>query len=129
MTLAAATHGDALVGSISDLAADAAGAAEHLLEKATAATRGVIAPDGQVDAALLDLEQHRAHGLAWLATYVQSLKQLAAYASRLEGEGRLGEIERLIVQIGAAEYSAQVAGGIADQPARICPAGRARRLA
>jgi (2S)-methylsuccinyl-CoA dehydrogenase len=112
MTLAAATHGDALMGSVSDLAADAAGAAERLLEKATAATRGVIAPDGQVDAALLDLEQHRAHGLAWLATYVQSLKQLAAYASRLEGEGRLGEIERLIVQIGAAEYSAQIAGGI-----------------
>jgi (2S)-methylsuccinyl-CoA dehydrogenase len=101
-----------LSGSISDLAARAATASERLLEKATAATRAAVAPDGKVDAALLDAEQHRAHGLAWFATYAQSLKQLAAYAGRLEADGRLGEIERLIVQIGAAEYSAQIAGGI-----------------
>jgi (2S)-methylsuccinyl-CoA dehydrogenase len=101
-----------LSGSIADLAARAAVASERLVEKATAATRAAVAPDGKVDAALLDEEQHRAHGLAWLATYAQSLKQLAAYAQRLEADGRLGEIERLIVQIGAAEYSAQIAGGI-----------------
>jgi (2S)-methylsuccinyl-CoA dehydrogenase len=113
MTLAATDDtGILLSGSISDLAARAASASERLVEKATAATRAVVAPTGQIDAALLDVEQHRTHGLAWLATYSQSLKQLAAYAARLEAEGRLGEIERLLVQIGAAEYSAQIAGGI-----------------
>ncbi|MBZ0147184.1 MAG: acyl-CoA dehydrogenase, partial [Pseudorhodoplanes sp.] len=32
------------------------------------------------DAKLLDREQRAAHGLAWLATYVEALRQLTAYA-------------------------------------------------
>jgi (2S)-methylsuccinyl-CoA dehydrogenase len=60
-----------------------------------------------------DAHQHAAHGLAWLATYVESLRQLAAWAERLEDEGRFGDMERLILQIGAHEYGEQIAGGIA----------------
>ncbi len=60
-----------------------------------------------------DAHQHAAHGLAWLATYVESLRQLAAWAERLEVEGRFGDMERLILQIGAHEYGEQIAGGIA----------------
>jgi (2S)-methylsuccinyl-CoA dehydrogenase len=60
-----------------------------------------------------DANQHASHGLAWLATYVESLRQLAAWAERLDGEGRFGDPERLILQIGAHEYGQQIAGGIA----------------
>ncbi|MGB0086231.1 MAG: acyl-CoA dehydrogenase family protein [Rhodomicrobiaceae bacterium] len=115
MSLAADTRrpGDTgELGSLPALAAEAAGAAEQLLAKAVSAARAVIAPDGRTSAALLDREQHRAHGLAWLATYVEAIKQLAAYAERQDTQGRFGKIERLLAQIGCAEYAAQIIGGI-----------------
>jgi len=59
-----------------------------------------------------DSEQRAAHGLAWLATYVEALRQLAAYAQRLVEAGMLGETEELLVRIGAGEFLAQILGGI-----------------
>src|SRR5580704_2778226 len=53
-----------------------------------------------------------AHGLAWLATYVEAIRQLAAYAQRLMETNSLGEVEELLVRIGAGEYLAQILGGI-----------------
>ena len=61
----------------------------------------------------LNREQHALHGLAWLATYVLSLEQLHAWAKRLQSTGQFGEVESLIMQIGAGEYLAQIFGGIA----------------
>lgn len=101
------------LGALAGLSAQAASAAERLLGKALAATRAALAAEGKTDAAVLDREQHRVHGLAWLATYVEAIKQLAAYAERLGASGRFGEIEGLLVQVGLGEYCAQVAGGIA----------------
>ena len=60
-----------------------------------------------------DAEQARLHGLAWLATYVEALRQLVAWAERLTGEGRFGAIEEGILAIGMGEYLAQISGGIA----------------
>jgi (2S)-methylsuccinyl-CoA dehydrogenase len=116
MTLAAGaptpSQNDGL-GSITALAAEAALAADRLVDKAVAASRAVLTTaGGQVDAGLIDQEQHRAHGLSWLATYVEAVRQLAAYAERQETQGRLGEIDRLLVQAGLGEYCAQIAGGI-----------------
>ncbi len=66
----------------------------------------------RVAAAGLDACQAEAHALAWLATYAEALRQLSGWAGRLEAEGRLGEAEALILQIGAGEYLAQIAGGL-----------------
>jgi (2S)-methylsuccinyl-CoA dehydrogenase len=90
------------------LSRDAARAVETLLVEAKAAVRQrVTEAEGQ-----FDREQRATHGLAWLATYVEALRQLAAYAERMHDGGSLGEIEELIVQIGVGEYLAQVLGGI-----------------
>lgn len=94
------------------LAAQATAAAEALLADATRAVRARVAADGRTIGRMLDREQRAAHGLAWLATYAQALRQLAAYAGRAADAGRLGETERLIVGIGIAEYFAQILGGI-----------------
>ena len=110
MTLAAEAAKPDLSGSVTALAAEAAVAADRLLDRAVAASREVLGSGS--DAGLLDREQHRAHGLAWLATYVEAVRQLAAYAGRQEAAGRLGEIDRLLVQAGLAEYCAQIVGGI-----------------
>lgn len=68
--------------------------------------------DGRVKSALLEQHQHAAHGLAWLATYAKALRELIAYAQRLRDDELYGPIETLIVEIGFAEYLAQIEGGI-----------------
>lgn len=67
---------------------------------------------GRVSNTALEAEQSAAHALAWVATYVEALAQLAGWAERLAAEGRLGEMERLILVIGFGEYLAQIRGGI-----------------
>ena len=39
-------------------------------------------------AKIFDREQRAAHGLAWLATYVEAVRQLTAYAERMTAQGR-----------------------------------------
>ncbi|PZX46287.1 (2S)-methylsuccinyl-CoA dehydrogenase [Roseinatronobacter thiooxidans] len=86
---------------------------EAVLNDALDAMRVRIAPAGKIDATLLETDQYAAHGLAWLATYVESLRQMQGWAERLKDEGRFGEMEQLILQIGFGEYLNQIAGGIA----------------
>lgn len=57
--------------------------------------------------------QRASHGLAWLATYVEAIRQMASYAQQMsEPVDRFGEIEQLMVRIGIGEYLAQIVGGI-----------------
>ena len=87
-------------------------AAEALLARATDAVRAQVAPDGALDPDLLEREQHAVHGLAWLATYVEALRQIHDWSLRLDEQGRLGELDRLIVRGATGEYLARIAGGI-----------------
>ncbi|HET7256722.1 MAG TPA: acyl-CoA dehydrogenase, partial [Xanthobacteraceae bacterium] len=75
------------------LAREATQAADALLAEATAAVRQRVTVDSRVVDGLLDREQRATHGLAWLATYVESVRQLAAYAERMYAGGGLGETE------------------------------------
>jgi (2S)-methylsuccinyl-CoA dehydrogenase len=94
------------------LIAAALPAFEALLAEATAAVRAKVLDGGRVSSARLEAEQHAAHGLAWLATYVTALRELSAYGERLEAEGRYGAVEDAALRIGAGEYAAQIFGGI-----------------
>ena len=85
---------------------------EALVARATEALRGTATCDGRVSATALETHQYQAHGVAWLATYHQALVQLHAWALRLSEAGTLGDMERLILQIGFGEYLAQIAGGL-----------------
>ncbi len=91
---------------------EAVRSAERLLAAAKSRVAAKVSRNGKVDGTLLDSEQHAAHGLAWLATYVECLRQLARWARTLHTDKRLGEIERLLLEAGFAEYLAQIAGGI-----------------
>jgi len=95
-----------------DLALEASAALDALLVDATAMVRERVVVEGRVVGRLFDREQRATHGLAWLATYVGAVRQLAAYATRMADDGTLGETEELLVRIGLGEYLAQVAGGI-----------------
>lgn len=85
---------------------------ETLLEQAVAAVRQKVLVDGRISSARLEEEQHAAHGLSWLATYVMALRELKAYGERLQAEDRYGAIEDYAIRIGAGEYAAQIFGGI-----------------
>jgi len=110
MTTSAANHSDASVW-LADAKAALAGV-EGLYEAALAKVRARVTKDGKLSAGLIEKEQHAAHGLAWFATYQQSLAELIAYAERLSSEGAYGETEQLLTRIGFAEFLAQVFGGI-----------------
>jgi (2S)-methylsuccinyl-CoA dehydrogenase len=94
------------------LARAATDAVEALLAEATAAVRQRVTVANAVDDRRLDREQRATHGLAWLATYVEAVRQLTAYAERMHAGGGLGDIEELLVEIGIGEYLAQIQGGI-----------------
>ncbi len=68
--------------------------------------------DGRIDPALVEARQRQVHGFAWVATTVEGLAQLAAWATRLEAAGRWGEGEDLLLRIGFGEYLAQLLGGL-----------------
>ncbi|WP_439109196.1 acyl-CoA dehydrogenase family protein [Lentibacter sp.] len=85
---------------------------ETLLDIATSRVRDTVSADGRVSAGLLEAHQTAAHGLAWLATYVESLRQMQKWAEGLEAKGQFGQMEQLIHQIAFGEYLWQIAGGM-----------------
>jgi len=97
---------------LTDLAREATAALDALLSDAVAKVRERVTVEGRVVGRLFDREQRAVHGLAWLATYVEAVRQLAAYAERMKSEGTLGELEEHLVRIGLGEYIAQIVGGI-----------------
>ena len=86
---------------------EAVASADKILGAAKAGVRIKIQEAGGIDNA-----QHVGHGLAWLATTVEGLRQLHDWAARINGEGRFGEFEQLLLAAGFGEYLAQIAGGI-----------------
>ncbi|MEO1640769.1 MAG: acyl-CoA dehydrogenase family protein, partial [Pseudomonadota bacterium] len=94
------------------LTGEALPAVDDVLARAKAALRDLVEEDGRVSGKLIETHQTAAHGLAWLATYAQSLHQMQGWASRLEAEGKFGEVEQLIHQIAFGEYLWQIYGGI-----------------
>ncbi|WP_170428762.1 acyl-CoA dehydrogenase family protein [Ruegeria arenilitoris] len=87
-------------------------AVTEVFERARGSVRGMVTADGRVSGALIEANQTAAHGLAWLATYAQSLQQMQRWAEALDADGNFGEIEQLLHQIAFGEYLHQVAGGI-----------------
>ena len=85
---------------------------EDLLTLATARVREAVSTEGRVSAAKLEENQCAAHGLAWLATYVEALRQMQAWAEKLTAEDQFGEMEALLHQIAFGEYLWQIYGGI-----------------
>ncbi len=86
---------------------DAVSEAEKILVAAKAGVRIQVQEAGDHDAC-----QHATHGLAWLATTIEALRQMHAWGGRLSEEGRFTEFEQLLLAATFSEYLAQVAGGI-----------------
>ena len=98
-------------------------AAGSVLRIARARVSERIAPlearNGAIDAAALDREQIAVHGFAWMATYVEALRQIRGWALHLDAGGRFGTTEALILAVAFGDYLAQLAGGIAMAQSEI----------
>ena len=84
-----------------------------LARAADAAEAFVAAARPPAELARDDAHQHVVHGYAWYATYAATLREVAAWAARLEAAGAFGEAEAALARVLAAEYGAQLAGGVA----------------
>jgi (2S)-methylsuccinyl-CoA dehydrogenase len=103
---------------------DAVAAADRLFHLARVAVKAAV-----TGAAGPDTAQAAVHGLAWLATYVEALRQMLGWAKRLEASHRFGENERLLLTCAFGEYLAQIAGGIPmsqNETVRLAELGVAR---
>jgi (2S)-methylsuccinyl-CoA dehydrogenase len=98
-------------------------AADALHDSARARITATVSRNGKVDSLAFDAAQFAAHGFAWIATYVEALRQMLAWAERLHASGRLRETERLILQIAFGEYLAQLEGGLAMSQGEIVRPG------
>ena len=106
------TQNDAIFPDLLERCQTAVPVIENILDTARNLMADRVTIDGRVSGKAVEQEQFAAHGLSWLATYVESLRQMLAWAERLHASGRLGEMERLLLQIGFGEYLSQIRGGI-----------------
>ena len=101
-----------LIDGLVEMAARALPAAEQLYVETRQSVGQLVIKDGRVSGALVEQNQTAVHGLSWVATYVEGLRQMLAWAERLSEEDRLGELEQLMVQAAFGEYLSQLSGGI-----------------
>ncbi|WP_136636536.1 acyl-CoA dehydrogenase family protein [Pseudooceanicola onchidii] len=105
--------GNTLLPDLLSLTGAAIAPVEALLEKAQASVRAMVLGGGdRITTKAVEAHQTATHGLAWLATYVESLRQMQKWAEKLQGDGKFGETEQLIQQIAFGEYLWQIYGGI-----------------
>lgn len=101
-----------LLAELTRLTAAALPDVEALFAQGRENLRAAVTVGGKVSAPAMEEHQFAAHTLSWLATYREALVQMQAWATRLEAEGKFGEIEALILQIAFGEYLNQIHGGI-----------------
>ena len=101
-----------LIDGLVEMATRAFPAAEQLYAETRQSVGQLVIKDGRVSGALVEQNQTAVHGLSWVATYVEGLRQMLAWAERLSEEDRLGELEQLMVQAAFGEYLSQLSGGI-----------------
>ncbi|OZA18692.1 MAG: hypothetical protein B7Y02_01385, partial [Rhodobacterales bacterium 17-64-5] len=86
----------AMMPDVLDLTAAVLPELDGLFASARETLRARVTAAGRLSAPALEVHQHQAHGVAWLATYVEGLRQLRAWAGRVAGDGHFTEMEALI---------------------------------
>lgn len=101
-----------LLGDLLTLTAAAIAPVDAVVTIARDRLRAELSVDGRISNELIEQHQTAAHGLAWLSTYAESLRQMQKWAEALNAQSKFGEVEALIHQIAFGEYLWQVYGGI-----------------
>jgi (2S)-methylsuccinyl-CoA dehydrogenase len=119
----AVMHQAMILDDLLGLTGAAIAPAEAVVIAAKDKLRDKVTVEGRISASALEANQYAAHGLAWLATYVEALRQMQNWAERLSAEAKFGEVEQLIHQIAFGEYLNQIVGGIAMNQGEVLRLG------
>ncbi len=114
---------ETLIPNLLPLALETLRPLDTLLEEARVVLSAELDAGGRISGKALEQHQYAAHGLSWLATYVDALREMARWAQRLDNKGRFGEMEALILQIAFGEYLSQLSGGIPMSQAEMVRLG------
>jgi (2S)-methylsuccinyl-CoA dehydrogenase len=101
-----------ILNNLCDLTSKSVNALEILLSHVIDHVREYTLVDGRVSSAKLDEFQFETHSLAWIATYIESLRQMHYWAEIAIKNDKFDEIEKLLLQISFGEYLSQIQSGI-----------------
>ena len=101
-----------ILNNLCDLTSKSVNALEILLSHVIDHVRESALVEGRVSSAKLDEHQFETHSLAWIATYIESLKQMHYWAEIAIKNDKFDEIEKLLLQISFGEYLSQIQSGI-----------------
>jgi (2S)-methylsuccinyl-CoA dehydrogenase len=93
--------------------ADGVAVADALVAEMRSVVARKVQVGSKIDRALIDAEQHIAHGLTWYATYAELLRSVQEWGDSLAHSGLFGEVEACVADVLLDEYLAQMLGGIA----------------
>ena len=98
--------------NLEDLISKSVDVSNKLLTDIIAHVRNKVVVSERVSSELLNNYQFEAHGVAWIATYVESLRQMSLWSKLAKEENKFDSVEKLILQIGFGEYLSQLKNGI-----------------
>ena len=101
-----------ILNNLCDLTSKSVNALEILLSHVIDNVREYALIEGRVSSAKLDEHQFETHSLAWIATYIESLRQMHYWAEIAIKNDKFDEIEKLLLQISFGEYLTQIQSGI-----------------
>ena len=76
---------------------------DTLFAAAKETVKSLVSKEGRISSGLMEQQQAATHGLSWLATYHESMRQMQNWASKLNDAGEFGEAEQLLHQIACGE--------------------------
>ena len=101
-----------ILNNLCDLTSKSVNALEILLFHVIDHVREYALIEGRVSSTKLDEHQFETHSLAWIATYIESLRQMHYWAEIAIRNDKFDEIEKLLLQISFGEYLTQIQSGI-----------------
>lgn len=87
--------------------------ADRFLAASKKALENIVIKNGRIDSDAMEYNQFALHGFAWVATYIEAMRQMLDWAVNLDKAGQLTSLEALQLQIIFGDYLAQLSGGIA----------------
>ena len=87
-------------------------ATDALISRARETVRILVADGNRISTEKVNTHQIAVHGLAWMATYGEALREMHGWAEKLDAEDRFTPLEQLILQAAFGEYLWQLYGGI-----------------
>ena len=101
-----------ILENLEDLISKSVDVSNALLADIVAHVRNKVVVSNRVSSELLNNYQFEAHGVAWIATYIESLRQMSVWSKVAKAENKFDTVEKLILQIGFGEYLSQLKNGI-----------------